>query len=425
MWPAWQQRVEQRNHALGVARKPLPCRPMQDTAIHPPPLCWDLFCQVIDNFGDIGVCWRLAVNLAARGQQVRLWVDDASALAWMAPTGALGVEEAADAEKTWDMVAAALEEMPAHATEELVSDQGGIAVRVRTMDEWRNSEQGRAVKNEDLFGQRVVSGAAARTPPDALTPFGGIRVLDLTRVIAGPVCTRYLAALGADVLRLDGPSHLDMAPGEPSDTLLGKRSAELDFALPGGHHTLHHLLDSADVLVCGYRPGSLDRFGLTDEELIERHPGLVVLRLAAWGHTGPWAMRRGFDSIVQAATGIAHAEGVAGRPGALPCQLLDHGTGYLAAAAVLDGVRQQQTVGGTHIRTLSLARTATLLIDSYDPHASKVVPSSSQDPVLTRLGSVRGEVAAVAPPGSIGDQRLQWSPRVTGYLDDEPVWRKR
>ena len=92
MWPAWQQRVEQRNHALGVARKPLPCRPMQDTSIHPPPLCWDLFCQVIDNFGDIGVCWRLAVNLAAREQQVRLWVDDASALAWMAPTGALGVE---------------------------------------------------------------------------------------------------------------------------------------------------------------------------------------------------------------------------------------------------------------------------------------------------------------------------------------------
>lgn len=133
-------------------------------------------------------------------------------------------------------------------------------------------------------------------------------------------------------------------------------------------------------------------------------------------------MRRGFDSIVQAATGIADAEAVNGNPGVLPCQLLDHGTGYLAVAAALDGLRQQQTVGGTHIRTLSLARTAKLLIDSRTSEVMQVGPPSRELP-LARLESERGEVAAVAPPGAIDGQRLRWPRRVSGYLDDEPVWR--
>ena len=123
------------------------------------------------------------------------------------------------------------------------------------------------------------------------------------------------------------------------DGLLAKRSALLDFGVDGGHDRLHDLLSGADVLVHGYRPHALDRFGLDPQTLAERHPGLVVVSLSAWGSRGPWGGRRGFDSIVQAASGIALAESGDGeRPGALPCQLLDHGTGYLCAAAALQAL---------------------------------------------------------------------------------------
>ncbi|MGO1383719.1 MAG: CoA transferase [Arachnia sp.] len=334
---------------------------------------------------------------------------------------ALRVRENADPEVVRKAVLSSVRDSSVVDVEQRVCDQGGVAVAVRSVAEWRNTEQGLSVGQEDLVGNRVLPGDRGHLPVKTGSPLQGVRVLDLTRVIAGPVCTRYLGALGADVLRLDRADRLDMAPGLPADTLLGKRSAALDFRLPSGYDTLHLLLAAADVLVCGYRPGSLDTFGLTDEDLAERHPGLVVVRLAAWGHTGPWAGRRGFDSIVQAATGIAEAEGSPSRPGVLPCQVLDHGTGYLAAAAALDGLHRRDTEGGTQIRMLSLARTAGLLIDTPPPKAPDVAPHCREE-MLSRMGSALGEVEAVSPPGVVGGQRLRWPSRATGYLDDATEW---
>jgi crotonobetainyl-CoA:carnitine CoA-transferase CaiB-like acyl-CoA transferase len=206
----------------------------------------------------------------------------------------------------------------------------------------------------------------------------------------------------------------------------------IDLESPAGGRVLGPLLERADVVVCGYRPGSLDRFGLTDEDLAERFPGLVVLLLSAWGFSGPWAGRRGFDSIVQAPTGIAWIESPDGRaPGALPCQLLDHGTGYLGAAAVLDGLRRQGEAGGTHVRRVSLARTAHWL--TTRPFASTTEaeirdPSGMEheeedvDPWLVDLSGPHGPVRAVGPPGLINGRALQWPARVPGYGDDEPDW---
>jgi crotonobetainyl-CoA:carnitine CoA-transferase CaiB-like acyl-CoA transferase len=258
-----------------------------------------------------------------------------------------------------------------------------------------------------------------------------VRVLDLTRVIAGPVCTRYLGALGAEVLRLDPPQRLDIRPGHVADTLLAKRSAFLDVMTTAGEADLHALLDAADVVVCGYRPGALDRVGLAEDALVERHPGLVVVYLDAWGHTGPWAGRRGFDSVVQAATGIAACESQAEsaesaesaasddrEPGALPCQLLDHGTGYLAAAAVLDGLRRQRTEGGTHIRRLSLARTAAWLTANGSPN-SVLEREAVQGPWLQEVDA---GVVAVRPPGAIDGRALQWLEPAARYGADPPAW---
>src|SRR5579859_7272979 len=298
-----------------------------------------------------------------------------------------------------DQVAAAIAGRAAHEVEDLVVGAGGVAAAVRTEAQWRAEPAGQAVAAARL----VEVGRLGEAPPRrraagamAALPAAGIRVLDLTRVIAGPVATRYLAALGADVLRLD-PPHRPELP-HAYDGLLGKRTALLDLDLDGAR--FDELLGAADVLVHGYRPHALERFGFTPAALAERHPGLVVVSLSAWGSTGPWGERRGFDSIVQAASGIAAAESADGdQPGAMPCQLLDHGTGYLCAAAALRGLADQAVAGGTQVRELSLARTARWLLGSAT--AGLTLASSGRAAGgadwLTTLDSAEGPVTVVRP----------------------------
>ena len=195
-------------------------------------------------------------------------------------------------------------------------------------------------------------------------------MLDLTRVLAGPVATRTLALLGADVLRVDAP-WLREDDGTHIDTGVGKRSTRLDLADPTDRATFERLLDAADVVVTGYRPGALDRYGLGAEALLDRRPSLVVAQLCAWGWDDDWSGRRGFDSLVQAGTGISMIERAEdGRPGALPAQALDHGTGYLLAAAVLRALTERSTVGAGRLVRLSLAGTATWLAGRHRPAAT-------------------------------------------------------
>jgi len=315
-----------------------------------------------------------------------------------------------------DAVADAIAERSAVEIESSVFAAGGIAASVRTWDEWQIHPQGVAVHAEPLISHQRVEGAAPREDR--------ARVLDLTRVIAGPVCTRFLASLGADVLRIDPPNHLDMEPGTEADTLLGKRSSFLDAATSDGKSRLHELLSDADVLVFGYRPGAADHLGLVATELAARHPGLVLVFLDAWGHTGPWAGRRGFDSVVQAPTGIAAGESDDGdAPGVLPCQLLDHGTGYLAAAAALDGLRRQRAEGGTHIRRLSLARTAAWLTSR--PPVDRTTAGDEDDATawLQTMDGADATVVAVRPPGAIDGNERDWPSTPTRYGRDAPAWR--
>jgi CoA-transferase family III len=333
-----------------------------------------------------------------------------------------------------EAVAAAIAGRSAREVEDLVTGAGGVAAAVRTVTEWWAAPAGRAVTaaplvegglrpNSPWDGVFSIGGAPPRRRAAGARPASGLRVLDLTRVIAGPVATRYLAALGADVLRLD-PPHRPELPPHARDGLLGKRSALLDFGTPGGSARLHKLLAGADVLVHGYRPRALDRFGLAPQALAERHPGLVVVSLSAWGSRGPWGGRRGFDSIVQAACGIAVAESADGeRPGALPCQLLDHGTGYLCAAAVLRALAVQASRGGTLFRELSLARTGHWLLSQ--PRGEPVAAASAVgDPRawLTTIGSAEGPVTVVKPLGQLDGLELAWPSPLTRYGGDPPAW---
>ncbi|MFF3505165.1 CoA transferase [Streptomyces sp. NPDC003247] len=265
-------------------------------------------------------------------------------------------------------VEAALAGRSALEVEETVTAASGLAVALRTPAQWAAHPQAAEVARRPLVESESLDTAPARALPHLdgtpLLPAAGLRVLDLTRVIAGPVATRTLALLGADVLRVDAP-HLPELPDQHADTGFGKRSAVLDLGVD--RRTFEELLATADVVVTGYRPAALDRFGLSPEALAERRPGLVVAQLSAWGAYGPWGGRRGFDSLVQAATGIAAVEGTDGRPGALPAQALDHGTGYLLAAAVLRALTDRSAQGGGRVLRLSLARTAAWLTEGARP----------------------------------------------------------
>jgi hypothetical protein len=304
-------------------------------------------------------------------------------------------------------VPAAIAERGAVELETALHDAGGVAAAVRTEAGWHAS----AGPPPPLVERRELGSAPPR-------PSRRPRVLDLTRVIAGPVATRTLAAHGADVLRIDAPDRPEI-PLQAFDTLPGKRSALLDLAVR--QYLLEELLAGADVVVTGYRPGALDRFGLAPEALAQRHPGLVVVTLSAWGHRGPWAGRRGFDSIVQAACGIADAEGDGRSPGTLPAQLLDHATGYLAAAGALLALAGQRSHGGTHHVRLALAGTAAWL-QGLPPAGPADVPEVDPAPYLVDLDAPAGRLTVAAPPGRVDGRPLAWPFPPPAFGSSAPAW---
>lgn len=256
-------------------------------------------------------------------------------------------------------VAAKLQAWTGEALETAAAENGMVITLMRSPEEWRAHPQGQAVAALPLYEVIRIGDAPPRPRKSAARPLSGIRVLDLTRVIAGPVCGRTLAAHGADVLSVTGPGIPDIA------TLImdggrGKLRAELDLTQPSGRGALASLARDADVFVQGYRPGAIAAKGFSPEQVAAMSPGIVCVSLSAWGHAGPWAGRRGFDSLVQNANGLNHAEaavaGVAG-PKELPCQALDHGTGFLMATGAMLALKRQAEEGGSWLVRVSLAQT--------------------------------------------------------------------
>lgn len=265
-------------------------------------------------------------------------------------------------------VEAAVAAYSGESLEEEVVRAGGCAAMMRTEAAWRLHPQGQAVREEPLIAWRTTPSRKAMRETGAKfvdAPLAGVRVLDLTRVLAGPVATRLLAAFGADVLRIDPPDWDE--PGVVSEVTVGKRCAGLDLSLASDRDRFAALLAEADVLVHGYRPGALAGLGFDERAIRALNPDIVDVALCAYGWTGPFRERRGFDSLVQMSSGIADAgQRWAGseRPTPLPVQALDHATGYLMAAAAVRGLALRRDHGLAATARLSLARTAWLLIDA-------------------------------------------------------------
>jgi hypothetical protein len=243
--------------------------------------------------------------------------------------------------------------------EQAVVDAGGCAAEMLTWKQWQTHPQGQAVNAEPLI--QFTADDSKNPKPwqgSVAQPLAGIKVLDLTRVLAGPIASRFLAGLGADVLRIDPPTWNE--PGVVPEVTLGKRCARLDLHDKTDRAVFESLLKDADILLHGYRADALERLGYGVAVRQKLAPGLIDVCLNAYGWSGPWQNRRGFDSLVQMSSGIAEA-GMqwkkANKPTPLPVQALDHATGYLMAAAAI------KLLGRGGSARLSLARTAKLLIE--------------------------------------------------------------
>jgi hypothetical protein len=258
-----------------------------------------------------------------------------------------------------DDVQAALMQWDGEAFETAAYAGGCVVAMMRSDQEWSDLPHAKALARLPLVSIEKIGKAAPKPWPAGDRPLAGVRVLDLSRVIAGPVAGRTLAVHGADVLLISGPD-LPAIPWLTIDTGRGKLTSFVELKSEQGRERLRELLASADIFSQGYRPKSIAALGFSPEDAAKISPGIVYVSLSAYGHAGPWAERRGFDSLVQTSTGFNHAEGQAAGvdgPKELPAQMLDHATGYLMAfGAIMAKARQSREGGSWHVR-VSLAQT--------------------------------------------------------------------
>ncbi len=334
-----------------------------------------------------------------------------------AALGVLGVE--ADREA----VTAAVAGWSVTELEDAVVAAGGAAAAMRSAADWSAHPVGAAVATEPLLWvDPGIIGPPPRRSQSADAPLAGLRVLDLTRVIAGPVATRTLAGWGADVLRLDPPGW-DEGP-LMLDVLAGKRTAYLDLRSAEQMATFRTLLSQADVLVHGLRADALARLGLGWRERQAIRPGLVDVSLNAYGWWGPWVDRRGFDSLVQMSSGIADTGrrwASAERPTPLPVQALDHATGYIMAAAALAGLHARLLTGAGSRWRASLARTARLL-SRYPAPGGETADISVPEPLPALEPTSWGDVRRLPAPVVVDGAPLRWSLPAPRPGSDRAAW---
>ena len=314
------------------------------------------------------------------------------------------------------------------ALEEAVIASGASCGLVRSYAEWSEHSHAQALAELPLL-EVVKIGKSAVEPLawDPSRPLEGVRVLDLTRVLAGPTCARTLAEHGADVLRigtLRWPDNELMM----RDTGFGKRSAALDLEDPAQADVLRGLLNGADVFSQGYRPGALARRGLSPEEVAAARPGIVYVSISAFGHRGPWHARRGFDSVVQSVTGIALEHAIEARPRFAPANPLDYMTGYLAAAGAIAALRRRAHEGGSYLVRVSLAQTGRWLTSLPRVDAAGVAPDLPRerlDALMEVTETPFGRLRHLAPVAQMSATPARWERPSVPLDHDAPEWPAR
>ena len=329
-----------------------------------------------------------------------------------------------------DDVQAALMQWDAEAFETAAYAADGVVAMMRSYEEWSGLPQAKALAALPLIEFEKIGEAAPRPWPRGDRPLAGLRVLDLSRVIAGPVAGRTLAAHGADVLLISGPE-LPAIPWLAIDTGRGKLTSFVELKSEQGRAALRDLLSSADIFSQGYRPRALAYLGFSPQDAARINPGIVFVSLSAYGYAGPWAERRGFDSLVQTATGFNHAEGQAAGvdgPKELPAQILDHATGYLMAfGAMMAKARQSREGGSWHVR-LSLAQTGRWLWNLgrvTDGLATEDLRGEAIRPFVEELASGFGPLRSIRHAAQLSKTPACWARPAMPLGSHPPQWPER
>ena len=346
-----------------------------------------------------------------------------------AALGVLGVDEDREA------VRRAVAQWDALELEEAIIAAQGAGGMVRSMAEWAEHPQSAAVASLPLLEIEKIGDSPPEPMPEGDRPLSGIRVLDLTRVLAGPSCARTLAEHGADVMKISGP-HLPFSPSQELDTGHGKLSAHIDLRKNEEVETLRELVSQADVFSQGYRPGTLARRGLSPEQLARLRPGIVYVSLSAFGRVGPWAHRRGFDTVVQTVSGITHRQGelfpgTEPGPQFYPVSAIDYLTGYLMAFGAMVALARRVREGGSWLVRASLAQTGRWLVDRGqvpEGELLEVAEEFTPDEIKrwsTTTAVPGGRLRHLAPVVQLSETQPYWArPTVPlGYHD--PVWPER
>jgi crotonobetainyl-CoA:carnitine CoA-transferase CaiB-like acyl-CoA transferase len=326
-----------------------------------------------------------------------------------------------------DDVQGALMQWDAEAFETAAYAAGGVVAMMRSHEEWSASPHAKALAELPLVSIEKIGEAAPKPWPAGDRPLAGVRVLDLSRVIAGPVAGRSLAAHGADVLLISGPD-LPAIPWLTIDTGRGKLSSFVELKSEQGRDVFRGLLAQADIVSQGYRPKSIAALGFSPEEAAKINPGIVCVSMSAYGHAGPWAERRGFDSLVQTSTGFNHAEGQAAGvdgPKELPAQMLDHATGYLMAfGAVMAKARQSREGGSWHVR-VSLAQTGRWLWNLgrvADGFKTEDLKSETVMPFIEEIPSGFGPLRSVKHSAMLSKTPAFWARPAMPLGSHPPQW---
>ncbi len=303
-------------------------------------------------------------------------------------------EALAEAVATWDGL----------AIEEAIAAGGCVGGLTRSRQEWNAHPHGVAISKLPLIDIVKIGEAPARPLPKGDRPLSGVRAFDLTRVLAGPTSGRVLAENGADVLHVAAP-HLPYQSELLMDTGHGKRCAWIDLLTPAGVETMRALLGEADIFTQGYRPGTLAGRGFSPEQVAALRPGIVCVSLCAYGHEGPWASRRGFDSIVQNVTGLAATQGSLDKPRNMPVQALDYIAGYLAALGAMVALARRVEQGGSWLVRVSLVQVAHWLANLGTVDATKGIaelPEGELSPLLTESVGPLGRLRHLKPVVQLG-----------------------
>lgn len=319
--------------------------------------------------------------------------------------------------------------------EEAIIAANGAGGMMRSMAEWAQHPQAAAIASLPLMEIVKIGDSPPEQLPDGDRPLSGVRVLDLTRVLAGPTCARTLAEHGADVLKITGP-HLPHLGYQEYDTGHGKLAAHLDLRQPGDVETLRGLVCEADVFSQGYRPGTLGKRGFSPEALAQLRPGIIYVTLSAFSHVGPWASRRGFDTVVQTVSGITSRQGElfpGAEPGPqfYPVSAIDYLTGYLMAFGAMVALARRVREGGSWLVRISLAQTGRWLVGRGEvPETDlKNVPKEFTPAELERWSMTSdtpaGRLRHLRPVVQLSETPPYWARPAVPLGYHKPAWPAR